>query len=134
MIVEEDSNYPSFLYSVWAPLIPASTTSSDSPTMSSSSNGTVEIKHVLYIASQSRMVEAIITGIVNGIYTGGGWMDLLLQFSEQNPGYVLNGETRSITSPAEIMRLVPLHDSGLHDQITFGVHCTRRPELAAREN
>lgn len=81
MIVEEDSNYPGFLYSVWIPVTSASAEK-------------VQIKHVFHVASKSRMVEAVITGIVNGIFTGGGCMDLLLQFSDSSPSYDLHGLSR----------------------------------------
>lgn len=78
MVCEEFSNYPSFLYSVWSLV---GITPEDEPASS------VEIKHVFHVASKSRLVEAIITGIVNGIASGGGSMDLVLQFSDSYNSY-----------------------------------------------
>lgn len=86
VIVEEDSNYPSFLYSVWTPKGDESVGDED-----------VTLGHAFFIASKSRLVEAIITGIVHGVTTGGGCVDLLYQFSDSNPVY--NSGNRSRASP-----------------------------------
>lgn len=80
LIVEEESSYPSFLYSVW---MPGEETSED-----------VELNHVFYISSTTRLVEAIISGIANGVVTGGGCVDMLTKFSVENATYVLGGATR----------------------------------------
>lgn len=81
MIVEEESSYPSFLYSVWEP-------ADDTP-------DTVELRHVFFVSSTTRLAEAIVSGIANGIVTGGGCVDLLAQFSVTNATYELNGANRA---------------------------------------
>lgn len=76
VVVEEDSSYPSFMYSVWR------------------AASAVEIVHVFHIATNTRMVEAIVTGIANGIVSGGGCVDLLTQFSVSNKTYTIGNSTR----------------------------------------
>ena len=56
LIVEESSNYPSFLYSVW--------------TNGTQSNGSVELTHVFHIGATVRLAEALVTAIVQGKTTG----------------------------------------------------------------
>lgn len=82
LIVEEESSYPSFLYSVWMPgdVRPE--------------EGGTELNHVFYISSTTRLVEAIVTGIANGVLNGGGCVDLLTKFSVANSTYSLNGAQR----------------------------------------
>ena len=76
LLVEEDASYPSFLYSVWE--------------LGSIAPGSVELRHVFHVSSTTRLVEAIMTGIVNGIENGGGCVDLMLQFSLTNTTYGLS--------------------------------------------
>lgn len=80
IIVEEESSYPSFLYSVWMPgeVFPERT----------------ELNHLFYISSTTRLVEAIVTGVANGVFTGGGCVDLLTKFSVENAAYSLVGAQR----------------------------------------
>ncbi|CAN0234052.1 unnamed protein product [Scytosiphon promiscuus] len=80
LIVEEESSYPSFLYSVW---MPGEETPEDA-----------QLNHVFYISSTTRLVEAIISGITNGVLTGGGCVDMLTKFSVENATYSLGGATR----------------------------------------
>ncbi|CAN0249466.1 unnamed protein product, partial [Hapterophycus canaliculatus] len=80
LVVEEESSYPSFLYSVW---MPGEETSEVS-----------RLIHVFYISSTTRLVEAIISGIANGVLTGGGCVDMLTKFSVENATYSLDGATR----------------------------------------
>lgn len=82
LIVEEESSYPSFLYSVWMP--GESSTDSDSK----------ELHHEFYISSTTRLVEAVVTGIVNGHIDGGSCVDLMSQYSLENDDYHLNGSVR----------------------------------------
>lgn len=84
-IVEEESSYPSFLYSVWKP---------GEVRPSQEGGGGTELNHVFFISSTTRLVEAIVTGIANGVLTGGGCVDLLTKFSVENPTYSLNGALR----------------------------------------
>lgn len=42
---------------------------------------------MLYIASEMRLVEAVVTGLVNGVETGGGCVDLLWQYSSKHWEY-----------------------------------------------
>ena len=86
LIVEEESSYPSFLYSVW--------TLEDSTTVSSSNNKSASLQHMFYISSTTRLVEAIMTAIVNGHLDGGSSVDLVTQFSLDNRAYQLNGSIR----------------------------------------
>lgn len=66
IIVEESSSYPTFLYSVWtAP--------------SADSN---QIEYSFHIASNIRLVEAVVTGIVHGEADGAECFWLLRAFSE----------------------------------------------------
>ena len=81
MIVEEESSYPSFLYSVWAP-------GEITPEMT-------YLDHVFYVSSTTRLVEAIVSGVANGILTGGGCIDLLSKFSISNTSYDLGGAERA---------------------------------------
>lgn len=76
VIVEEDSSYPNFMYSVWR------------------AASTVELEHMFFISTNSRMVEAIVTGIANGILNGGGCVDLLAQYSVSNSAYTVVGTSR----------------------------------------
>lgn len=76
VIVEEDSSYPNFMYSVWR------------------AASAVELEHVFFISTNTRMVEAIVTGIANGIVNGGGCVDLLTQFSISNRTYTVGGTSR----------------------------------------
>lgn len=81
IIVEEQSSYPSFLYSVWTPgEITAEVTYLD---------------HVFYVSSTTRLAEAILSGVVNGVLTGGGCVDLLSKFSISNTTYDLGGAERA---------------------------------------
>ena len=88
MIVEEDSSYPSFLYSVWRPVLAGDGTNTSEP---------AELRHVFYVSSTTRLAEAIVSGVVNGIMSGGGCVDLLSQFSVANTTYDL----------AEMSRVAP---------------------------
>lgn len=81
MIVEEEASYPSFLYSVWAPV-------EITPEMT-------YLDHVFYVSSTTRLVEAIVSGVANGILTGGGCIDLLSKFSISNTSYDLGGAARA---------------------------------------
>lgn len=81
LIVEEVASYPSFLYSVWK--------LDDDSSSSRDVNASVNIRHVFFVSSTTRLVEAIITGIANGIESGGGCVDLLSQFSFSNKTYEL---------------------------------------------
>eukprot|EP00752_Nemacystus_decipiens_P018685 g16749.t1 len=85
MIVEEDSSYPSFLYSVWRPVFMGGGTNASEP---------AELHHVFYVSSTTRLAEAIVSGVVNGIMSGGGCVDLLSQFSVVNTTYDLRGMSR----------------------------------------
>ena len=85
MIVEEDSSYPSFLYSVWQPVLAGDGTNASAP---------AEMHHVFYVSSTTRLAEAIVSGVVNGIMSGGGCVDLLSQFSAANTTYDLGGMSR----------------------------------------
>ncbi|CAN0230440.1 unnamed protein product [Ectocarpus sp. 4 AP-2014] len=80
LIVEEESSYPSFLYSVW---MPGEVTPQEA-----------QLNHVFYVSSTTRLVEAIVSGIANGIANGGGCLDMLTKFSVQNATYSLNGALR----------------------------------------
>lgn len=82
LIVEEESSYPSFLYSVWMPgeVRPQ--------------EGGTELNHVFFISSTTRLVEAIVSGVANGVANGGGCVDLLTKFSVANATYSLNGAQR----------------------------------------
>lgn len=80
LIVEEVASYPSFFYSVWK--LDASSSSHDV-------SASVNIRHAFFVSSTTRLVEAIITGIANGIESGGGCVDLLSQFSLSNETYEL---------------------------------------------
>lgn len=75
LIVEEASSYPSFLYSVWTAVEVAET------------NESVEVSHVFYVASTTRLAEAIVSGVVNGATNGGYCVDLLSKFSLTNATY-----------------------------------------------
>lgn len=66
IIVEESSSYPTFLYSVWK----ADSTDSN------------QIEYSFHIASNIRLVEAVVTGIVHGEADGAGCFWLLRAFSE----------------------------------------------------
>lgn len=81
LIVEEESSYPSFLYSVWKP---SDVTSAN----------LTELSHVFYISTTTRLAEAIVSGIANRIVSGGGCVDLLMQFSVANTTYDLHGALR----------------------------------------
>lgn len=86
MIVEEDSSYPSFLYSVWQPILAGDGINASEP---------AELHHVFYVSSTTRLAEAIVSGVVNGIMSGGGCVDLLSQFSMVNTTYsLLSGVSR----------------------------------------
>lgn len=85
VIAEEESSYPSFLYSVWRPVNIAASGNSTQP---------VEMHHVFYVSSTTRMAEAIVSGVVNDIVSGGGCVDLLSQFSITNTTYTLSGVSR----------------------------------------
>ncbi|CAN0217010.1 unnamed protein product [Pylaiella littoralis] len=80
IIVEEESSYPSFLYSVWTPgeILP----------------GRAELNHLFYISSTTRLVEAVVTGVANGVFTGGGCVDLLTKFSVENAEYPMGSAQR----------------------------------------
>lgn len=82
LIVEEESSYPSFLYSVWVlgEVRPQ--------------EGGTELNHLFYISSTTRLVEAIVTGVANGVLNGGGCVDLLTKYSVANARYALNGAQR----------------------------------------
>lgn len=80
LIVEEESSYPSFLYSVW---MPGEVTPQEA-----------QLNHVFYVSSTTRLVEAIVSAIANGIANGGGCLDMLTKFSLQNATYSLNGAMR----------------------------------------
>ncbi|CAM9916330.1 unnamed protein product [Ectocarpus fasciculatus] len=80
LIVEEESSYPSFLYSVW---MPGEVTPQEA-----------QLNHVFYVSSTTRLVEAIVSGIANGIANGGGCFDMLTKYSVQNATYSLNGALR----------------------------------------
>lgn len=80
LIVEEDSSYPSFMYSVWRPVTsgPASNASQ-----------AAELHHQFYVSSTTRLAEGIVSAVANGIMSGGGCVDLLSQFSVANTTYEL---------------------------------------------
>eukprot|EP00752_Nemacystus_decipiens_P015749 g14061.t1 len=84
LIVEEESSYPSFLYSVWQP----------GDVRPQEEGGGMELNHVFYISSTTRLVEAIVSGVANGVLTGGGCVDLLTKYSVANSTYSLNGAQR----------------------------------------
>lgn len=71
LIFEEEGSYLGFIYSVWE---------TDSNVNEWNAEN-VTIQHMFFIASRFRLVEAIITGIVNGVKNGGGCVDLMLQHS-----------------------------------------------------
>ncbi|CAM9536369.1 unnamed protein product, partial [Laminaria digitata] len=56
LVVEESSNYPSFLYSVW--------------TNGTQHDDSVELKHLFHIAATVRLAEAVVTAIVQNKTTG----------------------------------------------------------------
>ena len=68
LIVEESSNYPSFLYSVW--------------TANSTDDDSVELNHEFHLASTVRLAEAVITGIVHGNTSGKYSFELVRIYSE----------------------------------------------------
>lgn len=74
LVVEEESSYPSFLYSVWSP-------------SETSHSIAADLNHVFYVASTTRLVEAIVTGLASGIVSGGGCVNLLSEFSLVNRTY-----------------------------------------------
>ena len=81
IIVEEESSYPSFLYSVWTP-----------------GEGTPEVtylQHVFHVSSTTRLAEAIVSAVANGILNGGGCVDLLSKFSISNATYDIGGAKRA---------------------------------------
>ena len=82
LIVEEESSYPSFLYSVWTPgeVRPQ--------------EGWAELNHVFYISSTTRLVEAIVSGVANELVNGGSCVDLLTKYSVANGTYSLDGAQR----------------------------------------
>ncbi|CAM9231691.1 unnamed protein product [Scytosiphon promiscuus] len=80
IIVEEDSSYPSFMYSVWRPVTPDPTNNISEP---------AELHHEFFVSSTTRLAEAIVSGVVNGIMSGGGCVDLLSQFSVTTTTYDL---------------------------------------------
>eukprot|EP00903_Cladosiphon_okamuranus_P017732 g16325.t1 len=82
LIVEEESSYPSFLYSVWT------------PGEVREEEGGTELNHIFFISSTTRLVEAIVTGIANGVVNGGGCVDLLTMYSVANATYSLDGAQR----------------------------------------
>lgn len=73
LIVEETSSYPSFLYSVWKP--------------ENATTNEVDLRFVFFVSCTTRMAEAVVTAIANGIVSGGGCVDMLLQFSVANAMY-----------------------------------------------
>lgn len=81
MIVEEESSYPSFLYSVWTP--------------GEVTSGITYLDHVFYISSTTRLAEAIVSGVANGVLTGGGCVDLLASFSITNTTYDVGDAIRA---------------------------------------
>ena len=85
VIVEEESSYPSFLYSVWQSVSSGDASNASEP---------MEMHHVFYVSSTTRLAEAIVSGVVNGIMSGGGCVDLLSQFSMTNTTYNLSGMSR----------------------------------------
>ena len=85
LVVEEESSYPSFLYSVWVP----------GEVKPPRDGGGTELNHLFFISSTTRLVEAIVSGIANGVLTGGGCVDLLTKFSVENPTYSLDGALRA---------------------------------------
>lgn len=88
VVVEEKNNFPSFMYSVWTPV-------GDGGEKITIGTPNVTIAHAFHIASKSRLAEAIITGIANGVVTGGGCVDLMWQFSDRNSGYSETFATRA---------------------------------------
>lgn len=44
-----------------------------------------EIKHLFHVASTRRVVEAIVTGLVNDLDMGGECMELLAIYSDEHP-------------------------------------------------
>lgn len=83
LIIEEEGSYLTFLYSVWE------------VRDDTRANGTVAIDHMFHITSKFRLVEAIITGVVQGVDTGGGCVDLMMQYSWRNTFYETGGKSRA---------------------------------------
>lgn len=81
LIVEEESSYPSFLYSVWEPV-------------GANTPDEAELHHLFHVSTTTRMVEAVVSGIVNGFVTGGGCVDMVAQFSISHQTYNLAGKAR----------------------------------------
>lgn len=73
VIVEETSNHPSFLYSVWK--------AAGNATATAASEAGVELEYSFHIASTVRLAEAVVTGIVNGLEGGGACFGLLRAYS-----------------------------------------------------
>lgn len=68
LIVEESSNYPSFLYSVW--------------TAQSSDGVSIDLTREFHIAATMRLAEAVVTGIVHGEINGRYCFELVRMYSE----------------------------------------------------
>lgn len=68
LIVEEMGNNPSFLYSVWV--------------AGATNGGATELHHEFHIASTSRLVQAVVTGIVHGKADGQYVFELVRMWSE----------------------------------------------------
>ena len=68
VVVEETSYYPSFLYSVW--------------TASEMLDRSIQMEHEFHIAASTRLVHAIITGIVHGEVSGKYCFKLVRMWSE----------------------------------------------------
>lgn len=82
LVVEEASSYPSFLYSVWTTVEPAEPAQP------------VELFHAFYVATTTRLAEAIVSGIVNGATNGGECVDMLSRFSITNATYGVTSSSR----------------------------------------
>ena len=83
LIVEESSNYPSFLYSVWK--------------NGAQHDGLIELTHVFYIGSTVRLAEAVETAIVQGKRSGRE-CSMLVRENSANGNQNENGEERDTTS------------------------------------
>ena len=92
LIVEESSNSPNFLYSVW--------------TTKSTDGDSVEINHEFHMAPTVRLVEAVITGIVHGNTSGKYCFQLVRIYSE-------NGDL----SDGDVKRAAPFGEHPTADSV-----------------
>ena len=83
LIVEESSNYPSFLYSVWK--------------NETQHHDVIELTHVFYIGATVRLAEAVVTAIVHG-KTSGRECFMLVRENSDNDNQNENGEEGDTSS------------------------------------